>query len=106
MLGAYHSNSASGSLRQQVTRNWNVGLTASYSIYKNLEPFFFLSNPGGHTVLGSASVQRKLREHLNAEVGYTRLHQSYDNIAAVSTFPNVNREWISISYQFARPLGR
>jgi len=106
LLGAYHSNSASGSLRQQVTRNWNVGLTASYSIYKNLEPFFFLSNPGGHTVLGSASVQRKLREHLNAEVGYTRLHQSYDNIAAVSTFPNVNREWISISYQFARPLGR
>jgi hypothetical protein len=106
LLGAFHSNSANGSVRQQLTRNWNAGLTTSYAIYKNLDPLFFLSAPGGHTVSGSASLQRRVSEHLNAEVGYTRLHQSYSNIAAVSTFPNVNREWVSISYQFSRPLGR
>ena len=51
-------------------------------------------------------MQRKLGQHFQAELGYTRLHQSYADIAAVSTFPNVNREWVSLSYEFARPLGR
>ena len=106
LLGAFHSNNAIGSLGQQFTKNWKAGITASYSIYKSLDPLIFLSAPGGHTVSGSASLQRSLGEHLSAEAGYTRLHQSYSNIAAVSTFPNVNREWISISYQFVRPLGR
>jgi hypothetical protein len=106
LLGAYHSNNANGSVRQQLTPNWNAGLTGAYSIYKTIDPFSTLSGSGGHTVSGSASVQRKLGQHFNAEAGYTRLHQSFRNIAAVSTFPNVDREWISISYQFARPLGR
>jgi hypothetical protein len=34
-----------------------------------------------------------------------RLHQSYD-IAALSTVPNRDRVWLSIAYQFQRPLGR
>jgi hypothetical protein len=39
-------------------------------------------------------------------VGYTRLHQSFNGIAAIATTPDTNREFISISYQFSRPLGR
>jgi len=106
LLGAYQSNRINGSLRQQLTQNWNVGIAGGYSIYKTVDPLFSLSNSGGHTVWGNASIQRKLDAHINAELGYTRLYQSYSSVAAVSTFPNVNREWISISYQFARPLGR
>ena len=106
LVGAYHSTLAAGSFRQVLSRSWNAGVTGGYSLYQNLEPSLLLFNGGGHTVTGSASVQRKFGESFQAELGYTRLHQSYADIAAVSTFPNVNREWISISYQFARALGR
>ena len=106
LLGAFHSNTANLSLRQQLSKNWNAQASGAYSIYKTVTPLFFLSTPGGHGISGSASVQRKLGQHLSAEAGYTRLYQTYSNIAAISTAPNTNREWVSISYQFARPLGR
>jgi hypothetical protein len=104
--GAYHTNNAAGSIRQQLTRNWNVGGVIGYSIYKTLDPSQLLFSNGGHTIAGSASVERKFGEHFQADLGYTRLHQSYNDIPAVSVFPNVNREWVSISYQFAKALGR
>jgi hypothetical protein len=106
LLGAYDSNSANGSARWQLSRSWDVGVSASYSIYKTLTPLFLLSIPGGHAVFGTASVRHLVGEHLSVEAGYTRLHQSYNDIALVSAFPDANREFISISYQFARPLGR
>jgi len=92
LLGAFHSNSANASARWQLARTWTVGSVASYAIYKNVTPVFSLSSPGGHTVSGPVSV--------------TRLHQSYGGIAVISNAPDVNREFISVSYQFARPLGR
>ena len=101
LVGAYRANVAAASFRQLLTRSWSAGVTGGY---QNLDPLLSLFN-SGRTVTGTASVQRKLGEHFQAELGYTRLHQTYD-IAAVSAFPNTNREWISISYQFARPLGR
>ena len=61
---------------------------------------------GGHTVSGTVSVQHPMSEHFKAELGYARLHQSYSGIAVISTAPDSNREFISISYQFTRPLGR
>lgn len=106
LIGAFHSNTASASVRQQLTRNWNVGANAAYSIYKDVTPFFFLATPGGHTISGSASAQRLFGEHLSASAGYTRLHQSYGGVALISNAPNTNNEWVSISYTFARPLGR
>lgn len=106
LIGAFHSTIAAASLRQQLTRSLNVGATAAYSIYKDVTPFFFLATGGGHRVSGSASVQRAFGEHLNASLGYTRLHQSYGGIALIRNAPDTNNEWVSIAYQFARPLGR
>jgi hypothetical protein len=106
LLGAFHSNLANASFGQQLTRNWSVGAAAGYSIYSTLTPFFFLSNPGGHSISGNTSVQRKLGQHLSVQAGYTRLHQSYSTISAVSKAPDTNWESVSISYQFTRPLGR
>ena len=34
------------------------------------------------------------------------LHQNYNAIAFVTTAPNSDRVYISVSYQFTRPLGR
>jgi hypothetical protein len=106
LVGAFHSKRANLSFRQQLSRNWNVQASGAYSIDKSLTPLVFTSSSGGHAISGSASIQRNLGQHLNVEAGYTRVHQSYSDIAAISTAPDTNREWISISYQFTRPLGR
>ena len=106
LVGAFHSNSANLNSHQQLTRNWNLNENGSYSINKTVTPFAFFSTPGGHSISGSAAVQRRVGQHFGVEAGYTRLHQSYSNIGAVSQAPDTNREYISISYEFARPLGR
>ena len=61
---------------------------------------------GGKTISGNASVQRQIGEHFNVQAQYTRLHQSYNDVEAISSAPNRNRAAVLISYQFSRPLGR
>lgn len=106
LVGAFHSNSANASARWQLARTWNAGTAASYGIYQSITPFFFLANPGGHTISGTVSLQHQIGEHFNAQLGYTRVHQSFGGISAIATNPDTNREFVSISYQFTRPLGR
>jgi hypothetical protein len=106
LVGAFHSTTVNLSLQQQLSKNWNAGVSGAYAINKTVTPFAFLSSPGGHSISGSASIRRNLGQHFSATAGYTRLHQSYSNIAAISTAPDTNLESVSISYQFARPLGR
>lgn len=106
LVGAFHSNVANASVGRQIAPRWSAGATAAYSIYKDITPFFFLATPGGHTVSGSVRLQHAFNNRLSASLGYTRLHQSYGAIPLVSNNPDTNNEWVSLSYQFARPLGR
>lgn len=105
LVGAVKLSSASASLRRQLARTLNISVGGSYadnSVLDALSTF----NSSGHTISGNASVQRQLRERLNLGLQYTRLHQSYGGIAAISSIPNVNVVMATISYQFMRPLGR
>jgi hypothetical protein len=106
LLGAFNSNSAIGTARWQITRTWNIGSAGNYAIYKNVGSLSGPGSQGGHIVSGTLSLQHPIGEHFNVEAGYTRLHQSFRGIALVATAPDTNREFISISYQFIRPLGR
>jgi len=106
LQGAFHSNSANASASWQIVRTWSVGAGASYAINKTLTPFVFLSNPGGHSLSGTVSMRHPIGQHLSAEAGYSRVHQSYGGIPVIANSPDINREFITISYQFARPLGR
>ena len=105
LVGAVYANNANGALRRQLTRTLSASMGAGYAsnIVLAALPMF---NTGGHTISGNASVQRQVGEHLNLQLQYMRLHQSYTDIAALSSVPNRNRESITISYQFVRPLGR
>lgn len=99
LIGAVELDSANLSVRQQITRNFSASLAGGYANNGVLA----VSTLGGHSVSGSAALQRQVGEHLNFQAGYTRLHQNYGFLAAN---PDTNREWVAISYQFARPLGR
>ena len=105
LAGAVQSSAANGSFRRQLTRMLSMSFGASYASNDVLDaqPMF---NTGGQTISGNASVQRQVGEHLNLQVQYTRLHQSYSDVAAISSIPNRNRVAVNISYQFSRPLGR
>lgn len=106
LLGAFQANNTNGSVRWQFIRAWTVGGTVTYATEKNAVTAFEATSPGGHTIAATVSLQHPIGEHLMAEAGYSRLNQSYTGIAAVSENPDSDREYISISYQFARPLGR
>ena len=68
----------------------SMSIGASYASNDVLDalPTF---NTGGQTISGNASVQRQIGEHFNLQVQYTRLHQSYSDVAAISSIPNRNR---------------
>jgi len=106
LSGVFLTNSANASARWNLTRSWNLGPAAAYANNKNVAPSYFLSSQGGHTLSGSVIMRHPLGEHFTVDFGYTRLHQSYSGIQAISGAPNTNREFISIAYQVTRPLGR
>ena len=41
LQGAFHTNLANLSLRQELSKNWNAQVSGAYSIYKNVSPLFF-----------------------------------------------------------------
>jgi hypothetical protein len=105
LIGAVEYSSANGSFRRQLTRMLSMSIGGGYANNDllNALPGF---NNGGETISGNASVQRQIGEHFNLQVQYTRLHQSYSDIEAISIAPNRNRVAVNISYLFSRPLGR
>jgi hypothetical protein len=105
LIGAVQMNSASASFRQQMTRRLNGSLSAAYTQNDVLVSAYAAGN-NGHTVSGTASLQQQLGQRINLQLGYTRLHQSYSNVAVLALTPDTNREFVSVSYQFSRPLGR
>jgi hypothetical protein len=105
LSGAVQANTANGSLRRQLTRTLSASIGASYASNNVLDALPTL-NTSGHTISGNASVQRPVGQHLNLQLQYTRVHQSYSDIAAISRTPDRNLVIATISYQFTRPLGR
>jgi hypothetical protein len=106
LSGAVHSDSANLSLRRQITRTLNASLSGAYAQNNVLGSPLFGGSNDGHTISGTGSLSKQLGEHLNLQLGYTRLHQDYSNVAVLSATPTTNREFVSVSYTFSRPLGR
>ena len=109
LVSATNSTNGAVSVRRQLTRTLSATVSGSYSENQVLNGDSLFGsgiNNGGHTVSGNVSVQRPVGQHFNVQAGYSRLHQSYANIGAISANPDTNRESVTISYTFSRPLGR
>ena len=102
--GAFQSNSANVSAAWQASRNWKVGVSSSYFGVQHIDSIIRAVQSGGHTISGGASAQRSLGDHLERAVGYNWTQQRYPGIPAISTDPNMSRAFVSINYQFTRPL--
>ena len=105
LIGAVQMNSATASFRQQITRYLSGSVSGGYTQNQVLATALAVGN-NGHSASGTASLQQQLGPHINLQLGYTRLHQVYSDVAVLAANPDTNREFVSISYQFSRPLGR
>jgi hypothetical protein len=105
LIGAVKMDSASASIRQQMTRSLSGSVAGGYA-QNDVLGFALSAGTNGHTISATASLQQQFGEHINLQLGYTRLHQDYSGVAVLATTPNTNREFVSISYRFSRPLGR
>ncbi|MGB8469246.1 MAG: hypothetical protein WCD71_03705 [Candidatus Sulfotelmatobacter sp.] len=105
LIGAVKTDNVSASIRQQLRRTLSATAAGGYA-ENDILAAAPLTTGNGHTVSGTASLQQLFGQHLNVQLGYTRLHQNYSSVAVLATTPDTNREFVSISYQFSRPLGR
>ena len=105
LVGAVKLDSVTASVRQEITRTLNASVTGGYS-QNDVLGTQSLGATNGHSISGTASLHQLIGQHLGVQLGYTRLHQSYSNIEVISATPDTNREFVSISYQFSRPIGR
>jgi hypothetical protein len=98
-------DNVSASIHQQLSRMLSASVAGGYAQNDILTATPSISS-NGHTISGTASLQQQIGQHLNLQLGYTRLHEDYSTVAVLAVTPDTNREFVSISYQFSRPLGR
>jgi len=103
--GSVLANIADASFRAQFTKTVTGSVGASYSTNEVLDPVF-QGAFNGHTLSETAGLQKTFGVHFTTSLGYLHLHQTYKNISVISLAPDRNRAWVSVSYQFERPLGR
>jgi hypothetical protein len=105
LAGAVKIDSANVSLRQQMTRTFSGSVSGFYAQNDVLDAAA-LGTSNGHSISATASLQQQVGQNLNIQAGYTRLHQDYSTVAVLAAHPDTNREFIAISYQFSKALGR
>jgi hypothetical protein len=106
LIGAVKQDSANASIGQQLSKTLKASVGGGYAQNDVLGATPLISSSNGHTLSGTASLEQQFGQHLNVQLGYTRLHQDYGGVAILATTPDTNREFVAISYQFSRALGR
>ena len=107
VVGAFQSDSANLSARWRLSRTWTAGVAGIYSEINDVTPKqFYSSTGGGHTISGNASLAYTIDRNLGLSCTYSRLHQNYSGLPAVSNNPNSDQVLISLDYRLSRQLGR
>jgi len=106
LLGTYDATSVTGNARWLLAKRWTANVAGSYFVSKNATTIQYSSFPTGHTVLGTIALHHLISEHMDAQVGYSRLHQDYNQITSVASNPDEDQVFFSFSYRFTKPLGR
>jgi hypothetical protein len=105
---ALYSDSESASGGWKLTRTWNAAFEVSYV---NSSPVTQLASviygyEGGDAFTLGASLNHAIGEHFSAACGYDRLQEDYPGIPFIARNPVSDREFVTITYQFRKPLGR
>ena len=108
VLGVVLSQTVHGDVRQQLRPGWAISVGASYGNNDSLT----VPSPGSATSVNAASVgtslERNIGKSLGLRLGYA--HDFQEQIgstdAALQGTAHRNRVFVTLGYQWARPLGR
>jgi hypothetical protein len=107
LIGAYGTDSAGAKGRWQVSRSWVVDAGGEFSRTKNEAPQVIAGSiSGGRSLSGTVSIERILSGNFQIHCDYTHIHQSYNDIPALSANPNSDRIAVSLIYHYLRPTSR
>ena len=104
--GLFSSDTGTASVTRKFSQSWIASASGSYGNFSNQDPQIGTGLPGGHTAMGTVSMQHIIGTNLNIGFGYTRLHESYGGLSAFTQNPNSDEVFVSVAYQFHRPIGR
>ncbi len=104
--GIFSTDTGLVSVTQKFHQSWNASASGSYGNFSNLVPQFPSGLPGGHSAMGSISIQYVMSPNLTTQGGYTRLHQSYSSLTTFAQNPDSDEVFISVVYQFRKSIGR
>jgi hypothetical protein len=106
LLTAVDVTTGDGAVRRQVTRNSNVEFGFLYAGSHALDAGAATFFSDLKTVSGSLLWEQHLGRSFTASLGYARDYQQENGPTVTSLNVNHNRGWVTIGYQFDRPLGR
>jgi hypothetical protein len=105
LQGPTESISVNGGVRQRIARFWTLSATGSYGNNDSLTEGPGIPSSIQFTSL-SGSIERKIHESIAVLAGYSHEIQKGQDVALPDANAHRNRFWFSLSYSFARPLGR
>jgi hypothetical protein len=89
---------------QRLTTRWTATAGATYAMDNPLRTIS--GSAPLRSFQGTAGINYRFTDNLGVSVLYGRRQQRYEYTLLPSAMANQNRVWFSISYAFARPLGR
>jgi hypothetical protein len=104
LLGAVELDSVGAGIRRQLGKTTAVHLNALYGHNRELGSAAVGTKPL-KSAAGGLGIEQQLAANFMLRLDYGRDYQSGSNISTVGSV-NHNRESVSISYNFTRPMGR
>jgi hypothetical protein len=107
VLGAVRLQTVHGSFRRQLTPGWAAALTASYGTNHSLTVPFATSASSINLTSAGVSLERNVGKSIGFRMGYSHDFQEQFGLPAPTATQNAdrNRVFVTLSYQWAKPLG-
>jgi hypothetical protein len=104
VAAAVTSQQVDAEFRRRLAARWTA--TAGVAYARNNPLHIFSTTSPLRSFQGNAGLSYRINDNLGVSVLYGRQQQRYEYSLLPSATANQNRVWFSLSYVFARPLGR
>jgi len=107
VLGSVRLQSVHGNFRRQLTPGWSAALTASHGTNQSLTVPFVTSASSVNLTSAGISLERNVGKSVGLRMGYAHDFQEQFGVpgAAQTLDAHRNRFFVTLSYQWAKPLG-
>jgi hypothetical protein len=107
VLGSVRLQTVRADLRRQLTPGWAAALTASHGTNQSLTVPFATSPSSINLTSAGVSLERNVGRSIGFRLGYTHDFQEQFGLPAPTPTLNANRNrvFVTLSYQWAKPLG-